>query len=338
LAAPERAVVLAYSKMWLYDEMLASDLPDDPWVATALARYFPPQAREKLGAYFGQHPLRREIIATHVVNSAMNRVGGTFVHRLLEATGAPAPQVVRAYLLAREIFGLVPTWQAIEALDNRVADAAQADMLLALLELTTRATTWFLRSPRLNQDMAATIATFQPATEAMQATLPNLLDGEAASAIAARDTRYREAGVPGPLARRVAAAEPSFAALDIIEIATAAKETPDTVAEVHFELERRLSLAWLRERIATLPVEGHWQGLAKAAMADDVSVLQRSLAQQIFADGRAGEAAAQRLAEWETRHRVALARARAVLAELRKAGSPDAAMLSVLLRELRTLI
>ena len=91
LTSPERAVLLAYSKMWLYDELLASDLPDDPWVATALARYFPRAAAARSSAsYIARHPLKREIIATHVLNSMVNRVGSTFVHRLCETTGATA--------------------------------------------------------------------------------------------------------------------------------------------------------------------------------------------------------------------------------------------------------
>ncbi len=120
------AVLLAYSKMWLSDELMASDLPEDPWIATALERYFPALLREKFGAYIPRHPLKREIIATYVLNSMVNRVGSTFVHRLSEATGAKPAQVVRAYLATREVFGYVPLWQQIEALDNQVSDAVQA--------------------------------------------------------------------------------------------------------------------------------------------------------------------------------------------------------------------
>ena len=126
LTQPEDAVLLAYSKMWLYDELVASSLPDDPWVATALARYFPEAVRTRFAPYMARHPLRREIIATHVTNSMVNRVGATFVHRIAEATGASAPEVVRAYLLAREVFDFVPVWDDIETLDNSVPDALGA--------------------------------------------------------------------------------------------------------------------------------------------------------------------------------------------------------------------
>ena len=101
-----------------------------------------------------RHPLKREIIATHVTNSMVNRVGSTFVHRLSETTGARPHEVVRAYLLSREIFGFVPLWQAIEALDNTVDDAVQSTMLIDTSRQLERGTTWFLRSRRLTEDMA----------------------------------------------------------------------------------------------------------------------------------------------------------------------------------------
>ncbi|MEO8674902.1 MAG: NAD-glutamate dehydrogenase, partial [Casimicrobiaceae bacterium] len=196
LASPERAVLLAYGKMWLYDELLASTLPDDPWIETALTRYFPPALGEKFAAYMPRHALRREIIATHVTNSMVNRVGSTFVHRLSETTGTRPHEVVRAYLLAREIFGFVPLWQAIEALDNTVDDAVQSTMLIDTSRQLERGTTWFLRSRRLTEDMAATIAHFTPRVEALSTRLPDLLDAADRARVAAAVAACTAQGVP----------------------------------------------------------------------------------------------------------------------------------------------
>ena len=41
LVSPELAVLLAYSKIELFDALVASDLPDDPYMANELVRYFP---------------------------------------------------------------------------------------------------------------------------------------------------------------------------------------------------------------------------------------------------------------------------------------------------------
>jgi len=329
LTSPERAVLLAYSKMWLSDELLDSDLPEDPWIGRALERYFPAPLREKFGAYIPRHPLRREIIATHVVNSMVNRVGSTFVHRLTETTGAKPSQIVRAYLATREVFGYVAIWQQIEALDNKVADSVQAEMLIELGRLITRATTWFLRSKRMAEPMEQTFKRFMSAVEALRARL----EPEAAASL--RAGAWVEAGVPPALAQQVAASDGLFAALDIAEIAEATTRSLDEVGEVHSGLGGRLGLGKLRQQIGALASDSYWQSLAKVALGDDLADLQRAITNEVVSEGEGG--AAQMLGAWETRARSAIERAQRLLVELGDAKTADLAMLSVALRELRNL-
>jgi glutamate dehydrogenase len=336
LTSPERAVLLAYCKIWLFDEFLASNLPEDPWIATALGRYFPQALREVYAGVMPRHPLRREIIATHVVNSMVNRVGSTFVHRLMESTGAGPAEVVRAYLLTREAFGFVPLWQAIETLDSKVADAVQAEMLIEAGRLIVRATNWFLRSPRLAEDMEATIERFRMGVEAIRSRLASLADPQANAQIEAHSVAWVQAGVPPELARAVAALDTLYAALDIVELAAGGARPLEAVAAAYFGVSSRLGLAWLRERIGKLAGDGHWQGLAKSALRDDLAGLQRALAMNALAADPPA-AGGDLVAAWEARHRAALDRASRILGELRAAPAPDLAMLSVALRELRNL-
>lgn len=330
LTSPEQAVLLAYSKMWLNDELIASDLPEDPWVATALERYFPTQLKERFAPVIPRHPLRREIIATHVLNSMVNRVGPTFVHRLGEITGATPPQVVRAYLASREVFGLVPLWQQIEALDNLVPDEVQADMVVTLRALITRATTWFLRSRRLFEPTQQQVSRFAPAVQALRAHAGS---GNAASE---RLTRWVQAGVPRALAQQVDGAEALFNALDIAELAEAGKRPLALVAQVHAGVGERLGLARMRQQIELLPADSFWHSLAKLALSDDLVDLQRSIAQEAL--GHPDDGAPQVLDRWEAGNRQALARAQRLLAELQDTPGSDLAMLSVALRELRNLV
>jgi glutamate dehydrogenase len=329
LTRPELAVLLAYSKMWLFDELLASDVPEDPWIGTALARYFPAALRSRLAAYIPKHPLRREIIATHVVNSMINRAGATFVHRLMETTGASAPQIVRAYLLGREVFGFVPLWQSIEALDDRVPDAVQAEMVLAAGRVGARVVTWFLRSRRLNDPMETVFARFAPAVAALRGGAPA---GEAASA---RARRWIEAGVPEALAREVDGFERLYAALDITEVAEATQRKLQDVAAVYAAVGERLGLARLKQQIEALAADGHWPGLAKTALAEELADLQRAIT--LEAVGHGSGDCAQLLESWSARNAAPLKRAQRLLAELGEAKSADLAMLSVALRELRNL-
>jgi glutamate dehydrogenase len=329
LTHPERAVLLAYSKMWLFDEIMASDLPEDPWIGGVLARYFPAPLRERFGAYIPRHPLKREIVATHVLNSMVNRVGSTFVHRLADLTGAKPAQVVRAYLATREVMGHVELWPMVEALDNRVDDAVQSAMLIEEGRLTSRATTWFLRSRRLAEPLEATFTRFKPAVEALRGTLA---EAAAASPMA---QAWIAAGVPAELAQRVASGDGLYAALDIAEVADALKRDVGEVGAVHVGVAGRLSLAHLRRQVDALPSDSHWQSLAKAALGDDLAGLQRQITQDVM--GSRSGSAAQMLADWETINAVALERAQRVLSELADSHAADLAMLSVALRELRNL-
>jgi len=337
LATPEAAVLLAYCKIWLYDELIASRLPDDPWVATALARYFPEALRERHAAYMARHPLRREIIATHVTNSMINRVGSTYVHRLMETTGAKPDEIVRGYLLAREIFGFVPLWQAIEALDNKVDDAVQSAMLIDSSRLIERGTTWFLRSRRLGDDMGATIAQFAPRVESLATRLPDLTDSGDRASVEAAVAAHVAKGVPQTLAARVVALDSLYSTLDITEVADTTKRPVEVVAEIYFVLSTRLGVPWLRERIGTLPDDQHWQKLAKGAMLDDLSSLQRSVTSEVIVGGGDLSKASALVAAWRDRNRRAIERAAQLMTELRAAPALDPAMLSVALRELRSL-
>ncbi len=337
LTAPERAVVLAYAKMWLFDELVASTLPDDPWVASVLSRYFPAALAERYPAYMDRHPLKREIIATHVTNSMLNRVGSTFVHRLMEATGARPHEVVRAYLLSREVFGFVALWKAIEALDSKVDDALQSAMLIKMSRELERGTTWFLRSRRLGEDMAATIANFAPRVEALAAGLPALLDEPARARIGVAVGDHVAKGIPEALAGRVVTLDSLYLTLDIVEVAGAARRPVELVAEIYFELSTRLELPWLREMIARLPGDEHWQVLARTAMDDDVSGLQRSIAGEVLGGAADISTRDELLAAWQERNQRATERARRLMDELRAVPATDASMLAVALRELRNL-
>jgi glutamate dehydrogenase len=329
LSSPEMSVLLAYSKMWLSDELVGSELPEDPWVAMALRRYFPALLREKFADYIPRHPLKREIIATHVLNRMLNRVGPTFVHRMTEMTGAAPAQIVRAYLAMREVFGHGALWKQIEALDNVVDDAVQAAMINHLRGLSARATTWFLHPRRLAEAMQPLIDRLTPALAVLRARL------EPAAAASPKVAEWVGAGVPAPLAQSVVATEGLFDALDIAEIAEATKLPLQEVCELHHQLGMRLGLQRLHQQIEALPADGYWETLAKIALGDDLAGLQRIIALEVL--NRGGGSAAEMLQAWETDNRHALDSAGRLLVELADAKSADLAMLSVALRKLRNL-
>src|SRR5258705_11369521 len=96
LSRPELAVLLAYAKMSLDEDLLASDFPDAPELAGDLRDYFPPALRERFARQIAAHPLRREITATVVTNDLINRAGITFIHDMRARTAGAPPAIARA--------------------------------------------------------------------------------------------------------------------------------------------------------------------------------------------------------------------------------------------------
>ena len=337
LTSPERAVLLAYSKITLYDELLASRVPNDPYISSALVRYFPAPLRERYREQMERHPLKHEIIATHITNEMINRVGSTYVYRMQEETGARTPDVVRAYLLTREIFDFVSFWQALEALDNELPDSVQSDMLIDSERLMTRATVWFLRYQNLKVDIAKTVEHFASGVKAIAANLDKFLSSEERVGLTLAAERLSQNNVPKDLAKRLVSFEPLYSALDIVEIATGTKHSVEEVAGVYFVVGGRLHLSWLRKQIDDLPGDSHWQALAKTGLREDVSHLQTELTSLVLKLSPELNVPDALISEWEARNKSELERSRQLLADLQSAGKLDLSMLSVALRELRTL-
>ena len=338
LTAPELAVLLAYSKLWLFDELVASDVPEDPYIATALQRYFPKALRDRYRASMPQHPLKREIIATHVCNSMVNRVGSVFVFSLMEETGATAPEVVRAYLLAREAFRLVDLWNEIDALDNIVPDAAQTAMIVRIAKVMVRITRWFLRHRYAAADLDAEIGRFRTAGEQVTGSLDTLLGEQDRARLDTDAQACVASGVPASIATRVARTRFAPAVLDVTELARSGERDIACVAAVHFILSARLEFAWLREQIGKLPIDTHWQVLARAALRDDAAERLRSLTASVLVRSPDLDEPGALVAAWADANARPLTRLHQLFTEAKAAGSAELSVLSVALRELHGLV
>ncbi|AQV93623.1 NAD-glutamate dehydrogenase [Cupriavidus necator] len=334
LASPERAVLLAYSKMWLYDELLASDVPEDALVSGLLSDYFPVPLRQRYGEAMQRHPLRREILSTHLTNMLVNRIGATFVHRIMEETDARPADIVRACLIARDVFGLTTLWQEIDALDNRVADAEQARMFGAVALLLERACLWFIRYLRSGSKAPEDLARFGKAAQWLVPALPRLLPQADAAAMTERTRALTDAGVDEALAVRVAGSETSAAALDIAEVATACERSLDLVAGVYFALDSHLSFSWLRERALALPSDTHWDLLARTTTLEDLGRLKRALTVSVLSQAGELDTPEAMIDAWRASRHGALERFTRMLADQRASGAAGLSMLSVAVREI----
>ncbi|MFJ6807721.1 NAD-glutamate dehydrogenase [Streptomyces anulatus] len=338
LSQPELAVLIAYTKITAADELISTVLPDDPHLQKLVHAYFPSELRERFPEAVDGHALRREIITTVLVNDTVNTAGSTFLHRLREETGASIEEIVRAQFTAREIFGLSRVWDAVEALDNKVAADVQTRIRLHSRRLVERGARWLLGNRPQPVAIAETIESFRDGVARVWDELPKLLKGADLDWYHSILEELTAAGVPDELAVRVAGFSSAFPALDIVAIADRTGKEPLEVAEVYYDLADRLRITQLMDRIIELPRDDRWQSMARASIREDLYAAHAALTSDVLSVGNGSSTPEERFLAWESKNAAILARSRSTLEEIQGSDAFDLANLSVAMRTMRTLL
>ena len=343
LTRPELAVLLSYAKMTLYEDVLRTELPDRAYLKADLIKYFPRPLRRRYTDAIAGHRLRREITATWIANSVVNRGLAVFVAELEEETGAALEEVLLAYATVRDSFGLLRSWGAIEELPTSVPGELQTRLLIAVRDVAVRGTRWFITQGGRPFRMGETVARFQPGIEAVMGGLESVIGERHAAEIETVRAEIAAAGVEPALALRIAGLPLLLAACDIVRTAPGGADEAGllAVARVHFALDGALDLPWLRQQLRSAPRRGRWERLALTGLEDDVSAHLRALTQAAVAGGVVGAdpaATAASARDWLDREVPSVRRLRALLDELRQTPEPDLAVLSVAVRTLAELV
>ncbi len=338
LSMPELAVLLSWTKIVLADELLDSDLPDDPYLREDLLGYFPERMQSDYVPAMEDHPLRREIIVTQVVNDLVNGAGMTFIPRLGGETGAAVADLTRANFVAREIFGSLSLREEIRAWDNQVPAERQTRMRIEMRTLVERASRWLINNRRPPLDSIATVEFFQSRVQSVMAVLPEVMSGHEREDFVARHDRLASQGVSDDLATRVAVLAPAYALLGIVETADSLSIDPVVVARVHFTLGERLGLPAMVQRIFALPRDDRWQTMARAAVRDDLYTVHQQLTAVVLRTTASDDSAPARVTAWEDSDSGAVGRAADTLDEICRDDEADLARLSVGLRVVRALL
>ncbi len=336
LANPELALLLAHTKIAAAEEVLASGLADDPYLRRELTGYFPAPLRASQSGRMGSHPLRHEIITTSVVNEMVDMSGTTFAFRLNEETGASVPDITRAWLVAREVFGMRDFWRQVTELDG-VDISTQIVLLLEGRKLIERACRWLLYNRRPPVDITGCVEYFGDGVQAVRSGLPKLLVGRDAETFEERRDAYVLREVLPGLAETAAGMVASYAAFDIVDSAAATSRSVEETAEVYFDLSNRLQITRLRDRITALPRDDRWSSMARAAIRDDLYSASAALTRDVLCVSGPGTPEA-RLAAWTERNAAAVARATRTLGEIWASERFTFTTLSVALRAVRALV
>jgi glutamate dehydrogenase len=337
LSRPELSVFLPYGKMWLYDKIVASDLPDDPLVEEDLINYFPTKLRNTYANSIRRHKLRREIIATVITNSFVNRVGPSFLTNVMDRTGMGPVDIARAYTVTRAAYGLRDLWKAIESLDNKVPADTQMEMLLEITRMVERSVLWMLRHAPTPMNMAATIKKLKPGADELRKSLMTVCSDEVASYVKSRANSYIAKGVPKNISIDVATIYRLSSANEISTTAEATKQTQASVAKIYFLVGQRLGLDSLLARAESFSSGSHWDKLAVSAAIEELYGHQATITRAVISGAKTKSPGPKALDAWIARNAASIDRYDQVLAEVRGAEALSLSMLTVAIRHLNAM-
>ncbi len=334
LTRSELSVLLSYAKLVAYQQLLDSDVPEDPYLSKELVRYFPQPLQKKYEKSMQQHRLKREIIATAVTNSTINRMGSTFLLRMTEDTGRTPAEVAKAFTITRETLDARDLWGQIDALDGKVPESVQVDALQTIWALQRSLTRWLLSRPGPIPGITAAVERYHDGFREVRAG-KDILPAAMRPAYDASYADWKAKGLPEALAKQLAALPYLEWCCDIIEVAVARRLKAVDVAKAHFRLGEALQLPWLYQQIDALPVDGRWHAVARGSLRDELAAQQRQLTMQVLeAPGATADA---KLAHWIGREDAALRFTLGMLSELAAQKSLDYPTASVAVRRLSML-
>ena len=281
MTRPELSVLLSYSKLVAFQQLLESDIPEDPYLSKELQRYFPQPLQKKYAGAMEKHRLKREIIATAVTNTTINRMGATFLMRMQEDTGRTIAEVAKAYTISRETLDARALWTQIDALDGKVPESVQIDALEVIWKLQRSFVRWLLFRPGAMPDITAAVERYHDPFNDIRVASGVLGDSQRPAYLASVQ-EWKDKGLPPALAQQLSELRYLEPAFDIIEVARTRKLKPVDVSKVHFRLGEALQLPWLFEQIDALEVNGRWHAVARGVLRDELAAHQRNLAGQVL--------------------------------------------------------
>jgi len=336
LTRPELAVLLAYAKMSLNQQLIQSQVPDLPILREKLIRYFPDHLQKAYREDIENHPLRREIIATLFTNSIVNRMGVTFVHETKRQVGTKGAAVAWAYLIVMELLDLGSLWQDLEIMEA-LPTSFQTELMLNIYENVKRFTDWFLRFGDICRDMEALLHTFKPSFDILREKLPDLFALLQRQAYQEKCQEYEQLGLSSSLARKLLTLDPLVAAPDMITLSNELSLDVELVARVYFALDQQLGFEWLRKIAMGLSGETHWQQRAANVFIEELYMNQRAITKKILTSGKSLE---QLFKEDGTLAKdiISTSAIESVLFDLMNASTVDFAMLTVMNRQLQMIV
>jgi glutamate dehydrogenase len=339
LTRPELAVLLAYTKIHLKNEILKSDIPEDPYLNKIINTAFPSQLCKSYGKELSKHYLHREIVATQLSNLVVNEMGITFIYNLQNETGASVAEVIRAQTIASQVFEAPELLNLIGSLNYKIPLATQYQLLSHIWRLLTLSTRWFIRhKTSKSQSIGEIIQHFKKNVHALEDIVPTLMAGSTKNYLESLSEEFTKVGISLDVARKVAGSRAMYTALNVIKIATTQGFELQKTAKLYFGVGEQFNLLWFRDRMAMDNREGYWDTLARLSLRDELDTLQTRITIAIMKHNKNEQDTDKLINSWLIDNHRAFERWEKILNMLHSSTNIDYVMFFIALRELSDLI
>ena len=282
LTSPEFAVIMAYTKAMIKQQILKSDLPDDRYFSFFLLWEFPTVLREKYAELMKGHKLKREIIATQITNAVTLHMGVTFIQRLYDETGASIADIVKAFIAVVEIFSLDKLWQQVEKLSGQVALESIQKCLQILFRFVRHNCRWILRNEPKGFLIGEVIKKYRKSVPRVLKIFPRILMSYEKQKINDKSKALQEAGVPKSIVDQVLSFKMATSVMDLSLSVDIIKDS-ELFEKVAILLNQKLWLSWFRSCINQLGgKQSYWGTLSTSALRDDLDNLQYRLVRGVI--------------------------------------------------------
>ncbi len=334
LTRPELAVLLAYSKIALYSELIGSSVMDDPYLSRVLAEYFPTPMRERFQNEIETHALRREIIATMLANGAINRGGSTFVIRLKEETGHDAEDIASAFAAAMGAFRLTDFFREVDELDGKIDGQRQLELYLLVQDVLRRQTAWFLRHGNFAQGLSDLIERYRAGIDSLSGAVGAIFDEWLTGRLEEAQKQLASTDFPSELARRFAMLKALTDAPDIISLAIRLGKPDLEVGQVYLRVSSYFRVDEFRSATEKRAPTDYYERLAVNSTLDSVSSAQRAIVEKIYALSDGGQ---PDFDAWYEKNRTYIKRVRGAIDEMLNGSELTLAKLTLAVAQLREL-
>ncbi|WP_338412741.1 NAD-glutamate dehydrogenase [Psychrobacter raelei] len=301
MTRPELAVILAYGKMWVYEQLLESDLPDDPYFVNELRKYFPDELASRFFDEMTRHRLHREIISTYLTNSVVNRLGIEAIFRLFEETNQSVATLIRAYAIARDIFAVTDSWQTLEALDNQVDAVTLLQLEVRVRSVLEQGIVWLVNAFGNDLQVAPTIERFKNGVSELTQS-QGIIAHQFETHLEEDVSELTDLGLNQDQAQSFAILPYAIDALDTALLAEQYQRPVDEIAQLYFEVYQNLHIDWLMLQVEHLPQQDHWDRRARYALLNELTRSLRQMMNKLLSQDNA----AATLEQWQQSHRQAI--------------------------------